>query len=328
MCLFFFFCVLVGMGFVTVVGNVGVRCHRKSVLCLASEVRESWPVARALKNIVFFSPLGGLLMPVEDRKMMEGTRKEEKVVVVTGATGGTGKRVVKEFVQRGGYRVRVVVRSEERARELFGKEISKRVEFFQSDLYNLHADFFRDASAVISCTGTKIGPTDDSPDREKYYQGVVFYPPVILEDTPENVEYVGVKRLSEKVAESMPKGEKVMDFADSVSIKNMWGVVDDIVMGGVSESSMQVSKDQKGLFQGYVSTANRGGFASVRTRPFEKPLPIDTSATRIILRVKGDGQRYKLNLRTDDKYDGIAFCYSFDTVKVSLTICRTQSVRI
>jgi len=61
-----------------------------------------------------------------------------------------------------------------------------------------------------------------------------------------------------------------------------------------------------------VTTANNGGFAGCRTLPFSPPLRL--SAFRgLRLRVRGDGQRYKLIVRDDYEWNGIAWAFSFDT---------------
>lgn len=111
----------------------------------------------------------------------------------------------------------------------------------------------------------------------------------------------------------MPSVQKVIfDFTQpSSDLSDIWGALDDVVMGGVSQSGIQIGATAAD-FSGMVSTANSGGFASVRTRNFEPP--IDLSAfTGIELRVKGDGKRYKFMLRSETRWDGIAHCYSFDT---------------
>ena len=108
-------------------------------------------------------------------------------------------------------------------------------------------------------------------------------------------------------------GGILFDFSQpSSDLKAIWGAVDDVVMGGVSESSMQLGSSSV-RFQGNVSTANSGGFASVRTRNFLPPL--DLSAYQgISLRLKGDGQRYKFMMRDEASWDGVAHSYPFDTV--------------
>jgi hypothetical protein len=91
-------------------------------------------------------------------------------------------------------------------------------------------------------------------------------------------------------------------------------------MGGVSASSLQF-QDGTAVFTGDVSTANSGGFASVRTRNFEPPLDLSGQAG-IELQVKGDGQRYKFLVRDEDSWDSVAFSHSFDTVADQWTTVR------
>lgn len=105
----------------------------------------------------------------------------------------------------------------------------------------------------------------------------------------------------------------VFDFTQpDPHFEAVWGALDDVVMGGVSASSFR-KVGASAVFAGMVSTANSGGFASVRTRNFDPPL--DWSGfDGVKLRVRGDGQRYKFMLRQDTTWDSVAYCYSFDTV--------------
>jgi hypothetical protein len=110
-----------------------------------------------------------------------------------------------------------------------------------------------------------------------------------------------------------PQAGIIFDFSQSNSSLNQtWGALDDVVMGGVSASGFQ-PQAEGALFTGIVSTANSGGFASVRTRNFEPPLDL-AGRTGIELQVKGDGQRYKFLIRDGDSWDSLAYAYSFDTV--------------
>jgi len=105
----------------------------------------------------------------------------------------------------------------------------------------------------------------------------------------------------------------IFDFRlPTESLKSLWGSVDDVVMGGVSESHLQLLPET-GLFAGTVSTANSGGFASIRTRSMEPPLDLK-GYQGLVLRVMGDGKRYKLFVRTDAGWDSLAYSHSFDTV--------------
>ena len=109
------------------------------------------------------------------------------------------------------------------------------------------------------------------------------------------------------------QADVIFDFRQPTeSMGELWGALDDVVMGGVSQSGARLQPE--GLaFSGYVSTANSGGFASVRTRNFEPPLDL-SGHSGIELRVKGDGQRYKFFLRDGAGWDTVAYAYSFDTV--------------
>jgi Complex I intermediate-associated protein 30 (CIA30) len=106
---------------------------------------------------------------------------------------------------------------------------------------------------------------------------------------------------------------ELFDFTHpTIDLQSTWGAVDDVVMGGVSESGMRLKADVA-VFSGNVSIENSGGFASVRTRNFEPSLNLN-NYQGIELYVKGDGQRYKIFVRTETKWDGVGYAYSFDTI--------------
>ncbi|OLP16369.1 complex I intermediate-associated protein 30 (CIA30) [Leptolyngbya sp. 'hensonii'] len=110
-----------------------------------------------------------------------------------------------------------------------------------------------------------------------------------------------------------PEVNVLFDFGQSTTpLGERWGSLDDGVMGGVSTSSFSSSAGAA-LFSGVVSTANSGGFASVRTRNFEPPLDL-SSCAGLELRIKGDGQRYKFLIRDEETWDSVAYASSFDTV--------------
>ena len=65
------------------------------------------------------------------------------------------------------------------------------------------------------------------------------------------------------------------------------------------------------LFVGEVSLDNNGELASIRTAPQQHDL---AGATGIVLRVRGDGKRYRVNLRTNATFDGVQYQAGFITV--------------
>ena len=93
---------------------------------------------------------------------------------------------------------------------------------------------------------------------------------------------------------SEPLRKPLMDFSDA-AVARQWVSVNDNVMGGVSEGGFRITDDETLEFSGSLSLENRGGFASIRTRPAD--LNLDGYDT-IALRVKGDGRTYYINLRT------------------------------
>jgi hypothetical protein len=105
----------------------------------------------------------------------------------------------------------------------------------------------------------------------------------------------------------------LFDFSQPTpDLDQLWGALDDVVMGGVSASGIRQAEGAA-LFSGNVSTANSGGFASVRTRNFDPPLDL-AEHTGLRLQLKGDGKRYKFLVRDENTWDSVAYTQSFDTV--------------
>ena len=88
-----------------------------------------------------------------------------------------------------------------------------------------------------------------------------------------------------------------------------WRSIDDVVMGGVSGSEFHVASQGIAVFAGAVSLQHGGGFASVRSRPARVDL---SEYSGLEIRVRGDGKRYRLRLRTDPNLDGVAYQVSFE----------------
>ena len=108
----------------------------------------------------------------------------------------------------------------------------------------------------------------------------------------------------------MGKETMIEDFNSTNHLN--WKVINDEVMGGISESNFQIQNDQTALFSGRVSLQNNGGFASARASLHES---ISGDFEKIIIRVKGDGKTYSLRIRTDQNFDGVAYACRFSTKK-------------
>lgn len=98
----------------------------------------------------------------------------------------------------------------------------------------------------------------------------------------------------------------ISDFTEKSKIE--WFVINDGVMGGLSESSMTYHDDGYGKFSGNVSLENNGGFASVRA---VVPGEGFSGSQAISIKVKGDGKKYKFRIRTDKNFDGISYQANF-----------------
>lgn len=119
------------------------------------------------------------------------------------------------------------------------------------------------------------------------------------------------------------RSQMIFDFRQpNAEIGEVWGALDDVVMGGVSQSGFTLAS-ASALFSGTVSTENSGGFASVRTRNFEPAIDL-SDCTGIELRLKGDGSRYKFLLRSETRWDGVAYCASLDTIANEWTTIKIE----
>jgi NADH dehydrogenase [ubiquinone] 1 alpha subcomplex assembly factor 1 len=114
------------------------------------------------------------------------------------------------------------------------------------------------------------------------------------------------------IMSTSPKEIIIFDFKNPGSLKP-WQIINDTVMGGVSESSLQPGGNGTALFTGFVSLKNYGGFCSASSRENKN---YDLSSSHgIAVRVKGDGKTYKLTLKTDASFTGYAYQFSFATIK-------------
>jgi hypothetical protein len=99
-----------------------------------------------------------------------------------------------------------------------------------------------------------------------------------------------------------------------------WRSIDDLVMGGKSRSRLSWSDEGRMVFAGTLCGEPGSGFASIRSDAGR----FDLDGYRgLMVRVKGDGRRYKLSLRCDADVDAIVYQSAFDTVAD-----RRQTIRL
>ena len=106
--------------------------------------------------------------------------------------------------------------------------------------------------------------------------------------------------------------ERVLFDFDKPDSGQRWRVVNDGVMGGRSQGRFKINDEQQLEFFGNLSLANNGGFASIRVAAGKLAMqPGDA----ILIRVRGDGRQYNLNLYTQRNLGGYSYRLAFPTRK-------------
>ncbi|MFD0931766.1 CIA30 family protein [Psychroflexus salinarum] len=85
----------------------------------------------------------------------------------------------------------------------------------------------------------------------------------------------------------------IYDFEENKNLSD-WIIVNDRVMGGVSQSSIQLNEDGNAVFSGQISLENNGGFASVR---YETTIKNVQNYSYVNLRVKGKAFTYQFRIK-------------------------------
>lgn len=104
--------------------------------------------------------------------------------------------------------------------------------------------------------------------------------------------------------------EKIIFGFQAATNSPAWQIVNDDVMGGVSTSQFQVLTNGGAVFSGVVSLENNGGFASVRSSPVRENL---SGTDAFLVRVRGDGRRYKFTVRTESGFNAPNYQAEFTT---------------
>ena len=93
-------------------------------------------------------------------------------------------------------------------------------------------------------------------------------------------------------------------------------------MGGFSRGRIVSTDQETALFTGNLSLANNGGFASVR-KLLSKPLGVDVDG--LVIRVKGDGKRYRVRLYMNDRFEAVSYQAAFDTIRGKWVYIRIRT---
>lgn len=85
----------------------------------------------------------------------------------------------------------------------------------------------------------------------------------------------------------------IFDFSQNQN-SGAWHVVNDGVMGGLSQGKISLSGKGSALFDGFISTENSGGFSSVKHSFSKKNV---SNYKTVLLRIKGDTKTYQFRIK-------------------------------
>lgn len=155
--------------------------------------------------------------PLIDNNQNTPSSSSSKLVLVLGGSGGVGQLVVASLLQRN-IKSRLILRDLEKAKALFGEQDEEKLQVFKGDTRkhdDLDPSMFEGVTHVICCTGTTAFPSRRWDD----------------ENTPERVDWVGVKNL----VSVLPSSVKRVILVSSIgvtkcnelpwSIMNLFGVL-------------------------------------------------------------------------------------------------------
>jgi len=101
----------------------------------------------------------------------------------------------------------------------------------------------------------------------------------------------------------------LVDFTEQKEV-GQWRIINDGVMGGLSQSGIEIEVPGSAVFEGHLSLENNGGFASVRRLPVDYEL---LGFDGVLIRLRGDGRTYQFRVRSDQRFDGVSYQAGFKT---------------
>jgi len=162
----------------------------------------------------------------------------------------------------------------------------------------LSAELFVGCTSIVVATGAVFGKSPET--------GQIGY---IDNMTSERVDAMGNANIAAAAAKHLQR-PKVLSFAPVATFQTeealqKWRRMDDVIMGGNSSSAWRLVPGQPayGEWSGEL-VLEGGGFCGCRCDGLDLDL---SSADGLVIRLCGDGQRYKMNLKTA-LYDGKPEC--------------------
>eukprot|EP00897_Mesotaenium_endlicherianum_P005086 jgi/Mesen1/4605/ME000233S03899 len=229
-----------------------------------------------------------------------------RTVLVVGATGGLGRYLVHHLLLTCGCHVTALVSSTERARQVLEEEMGLAVgrnpggstlRLAEGDITDAAAltAALAGCDGVVCAVGARYAAgayAAGSSPQDVYLTGVA-----------QLVRAAGADGALEASPLTLPAERSLFDFslppaaADGAGNNRVpgWQRLDDVIMGGISDSTFTLAQG-RAVFEGTVRVEG-GGFCGARALLPGAPLDL-AHFDGIRLRLRGDGQRYKLNLRT------------------------------
>ena len=107
---------------------------------------------------------------------------------------------------------------------------------------------------------------------------------------------------------NLQEPQTIFEFKSNRNLED-WQVIDDTVMGGVSNGLLRLDGEGNGVFKGDVSIENNGGFSSIQLSMESIKVNSENS---IKLIVKGDGSSFQFRIK-NSKYDRHSYVVNFKT---------------
>ncbi|EIE22978.1 CIA30-domain-containing protein [Coccomyxa subellipsoidea C-169] len=244
----------------------------------------------------------------------------ENAVLVFGSTGKLGRQIVTQLLEEG-RTVVAAARDAQKADTVF-EELGLRVGYQADkskgilalegdvDITNPESLNRPELWAGVSQVACAVGPIFGRlPDGKMGY----------LDDmTSERVDAQGVANIAsalQSVFKDKAKSRETATVLPMTSEADLvkWQRLDDVIMGGQSSSALTLAADGSGaVFSGDLIIEG-GGFCGARTKALDLNLG---EFDGVALEVEGDGQTFKLNLKTADQEDlpECTFQATFDTL--------------
>lgn len=118
--------------------------------------------------------------------------------------------------------------------------------------------------------------------------------------------YVIVLNLWSQTDDKLLLNAAVMQSSDA------WLIVNDGVMGGLSNSAFELNKAENIVFSGTISLKNNGGFVSLRSPIKNYNLK---NYSGFVISIKGDGKKCSISMKETSYFTGLFYTSNFRTEK-------------